>query len=444
MTSTHKVDRRRVLRGMLGGAAITVGLPFLDCFLNTNGNALADGSALPLCFGTWFQGLGFTPGFWEPPAVGAKFTEFGPHLKALAPFKDRINVYSGMKVFLDGHPLQVHQPGPQTCLAGGIPKGATFPSIDQLVADVIGTRTRFRSLEVSCHGSPASFSRRGAGAVNPSEVSPLALYTRVFGPEFKDPNAADFTPDPHVMVRRSALSMITEERQALAKRLGAADRARLDEYFTSLRELEQQLTLELQRPAPLTACSAPEKPDDIPTGTIIDDAIRANKLFSGILAHALACGQTQIVNFEFGGTASDLRKAGNPQTFHMYSHEEAIDPKLGYQPMVAWFQSQVVEAFLTTLQTLENVREGDGTLLDRTLLFYSTDHGFARVHGLDNMPMMTAGRAGGRLKTGYHIQAKGDSVTRVGLTIQQALGVPVSTWGTESNQTSKPFTELLV
>lgn len=442
MIPIRKVERRRFLRGMLGGAAISVGLPYLDCFLNNNGDALANGQALPNCFGTWFQGLGFAEGFWEPKIIGANY-EFGPHLQALTPWRDKINIFTGMKVFLDGHPLQVHRPGPQVSFQGGIPNGPEQPSIDQLVADVIGTRTRYRSIEVSCHNSTASFSRRSAASINPSEPSPVALYTRIFGPDFQDPNSAEFTPDPDVMVRRSVLSMVADERATLTKSLGASDRARMDEYFTSLRELEQQLELQLQKPAPLAACTVPGKPDEIQVGTVVDQALQTNKLFSGLLAHALACGQTNVINVEFGGTASDLRQPGNPQTFHIYSHEEAIDPKLGYQPVVAWFQQQCMDGFATTLKVLDSIKEGDGTLLDRTLLYYSTDHGVARVHGLDNMPMMTAGRVGKRLKTGMHLRATGDTVTRVGLTIQQAFGVPVSAWGSESNRTSKPFTELL-
>ena len=438
------MNRRRLLRGMMGGAAISVGLPFLDCFLNTNGTALADGTPLPVCFGTWFQGLGFNPGFWEPKTVGAKY-EFGEQLQTLTPFKDRINIFSGMTALLDGKPLSPHASGPQVILSGGIPRGQATPgpSIDQLIADVIGLKSRFRSLEVSCYGSPDSRSLRGTGAPNPSEVSPVALYTRLFGPEFKDPNAAEFVPDPAVMVRRSALSAVTEQRQSIAKRLDPSDRIRLDEYFTSLRELENRLDLELQKPAPLQACTVPGKPEEATPGTIVDDALVNHGLFAGLLAHALACGQTRVINVVFGGSGSQLRRSNNPDTFHLVTHEETMDQKLGYQPNVTWFQSQVVLAFKQMLTTMDSIREGDGTLLDRVLLFYSTDHGFAKLHTLENIPMMTAGRAGGRMKTGFHIEAKGDPVTRVGLTIQQAMGVPIGAWGTESNQTSKTITELV-
>jgi hypothetical protein len=73
-----------------------------------------------------------------------------------------------------------------------------------------------------------------------------------------------------------------------------------------------------------------------------------------------------------------------------------------------------------------------------------TDHGYAKLHSVENLPILTAGSANGRMKTGIHCHAQGDTVSRVGLTVQQAMGVPVSSWGTESNQTAKPFGEVLV
>src|ERR1700759_5085758 len=97
------LDRRKVLRGMLGGAAVTVGLPLLDCFLNTNGTALASGAPMPVCFGNWVYGLGFNRGPWEPNIIGAK-SDMAPELEVLSPYKSRTNIYSGMKAFLGGKP----------------------------------------------------------------------------------------------------------------------------------------------------------------------------------------------------------------------------------------------------------------------------------------------------------------------------------------------------
>src|SRR5580704_18300078 len=251
MSLTSKLSRRRVLRGMIGGAAVTVGLPFLDCLLDTNGTALAGtGAPLPVCFGTWFYGCGFNPGRWEPRTVGPNY-EFGVELEALTPYKNKINVYSQMTALLDGRPPGAHTVGPAVIVQGTTPPTLEHPmnpepSIDVLIGDVIGSRTRFRSLEVSCTGRPeSSHSKRRGYATNPSEISPLALYIRIFGSEFKDPNAADFKPDPVLMARRSVLSAVAEQAKGLERELGAADRAHLDEYFTSLRELEQQLDVQL-------------------------------------------------------------------------------------------------------------------------------------------------------------------------------------------------------
>ncbi len=446
MISLKSIDRRRVLRGMLGGTAVTVALPFLDCFLNENGTAFASGAPLPVCFGTWFWGLGMNPGRWEPPTAG-KITEFGPELAGLTPYKDKVNVYSGTKVILDGRPMITHFTGDWAVLTGTTPREerVIIPSVDMLIADVIGTKTRFRSLEVSSTGNAVhSYSRRAGAAVNPAEVSPAALYTRIFGPEFKDPNSADFKPDPQVMARQSVLSAVRDQRDDLAKTLGASDKARLDEYFSSLRQIEQQLDLELQKPAPLAACSSPDKPTDVVLGSEIESVKGNHKLFANILAHALACGQTRVINVTFNDATSSLRKQGSSMTHHVYSHEESIDPVLGYQPNVTGFIMNISGGLADMVGALDSIKEGDGTLLDRMLLMATTDTGYAKVHSLDDMPLLTAGRAGGRMKTGYHVVAKGDPATRLGLTVQQAVGVPINSWGTDSMQTSKTFTEVMV
>lgn len=442
MMIPRKISRRRALRGTIGGGAIAVGLPLLDCFLNANGTALADGSPLPVCFGTWFWSCGFNPGRWEPATIGSKY-DMAEELKALQPFRDKINIYSGLKAYLDGRPNVVHTTAPQVMTMGEIPRGQNPPSIDTLIADAIGTKTRFRSLEVGCAGSPASYSQRGGTVINPSETSPAGLYSRIFGEDFQDPNSDKFVPDPTTMARRSVLSGVAETRRRFMSDLGAADRARLEEYFTSIRQLENKLELELQKPTPLAACSVPGKVDDKPVGMVIDDVLSNNRLFAQLLAHALACGQTRVINSVFSPAFSPLRKAGSSMTFHLYTHEESLDPKLGYQPEATSFMFQCAQGFSDFVAAFDEIREGSGTLLDRTVILAHTDVSHARYHTIDNMPLLTAGGAAGRLKTGLHIQSKGDAVTRLGLTLQQAVGVPINSWGSDSNQTSKTITEVL-
>jgi len=297
---------------------------------------------------------------------------------------------------------------------------------------------------VTATGNPShSLSMRGGNVTNPAEASPLALYTRLFGPEFKDPNAADFTPDGKVMVRRSVLTAVSDQRQAFTKELGASDKARLDEYFTSLRQIENQLQIESQKPAPLEACTPAQKPTDAPMGTDIEMVEANHKLFAKILAHTLACGQTRVFNMTFGDATSSLRHKGSQMVHHAYTHEEATDPQLGYQKTVVSFHYVIMGGLAEMVKTLDGMREGDGTLLDRTLMLASTDTGLAKVHSLENFPLITAGKAGGRLKTGIHVHTNGDPATRVGLTLQQAMGLSINNWGTDSMATNKSITEVL-
>ncbi|MBX7198624.1 MAG: DUF1552 domain-containing protein [Rhodospirillaceae bacterium] len=438
------LDRRTLLRGSFGGAAVAVALPVLDGFLNANGTALAaTGKPLPQAFGTWFQALSFTPGRWLPDQVGKDY-ESGVELKPLDRFKDRINLFSGMKYFHDSRPMEDHRSGWVIGSSGGLPVGSVAPpSIDAIIADHIGQGTRFRSLEVSLSGTRASISRRAnSPTYNPSEPSPAALYRRVFGPEFKDPNAATFTPDAMALARRSVLSVVAEDRKAFTARLGAADRARMDEYFTAVRQIENQLEIELAKPAPLEACSKPGRFDETELGNTTELVEPNTKLFGQLLAHALSCDQTRVVNVHLG-IHSAIRKTGGALAWHSLTHEEPTDEKLGYQPQVAWFINWANHNFASFLSILESTREGPGNLLDRLALLWITDHGDARIHSVDNVPIITVGSAGGRLKSGYHLSAPGDPSTRVGLTLQQAFGVPVNSWGLLSNATTKTFTEIM-
>lgn len=440
MTIENHVSRRRVLRGLVSGGAITVGLPLLNCFLNTNGTALASGDALPKVFGNFYYGLGLSPGQWEPKVVGPNYT-MGPEMEPLIPFQSKINVFSGLRGFLDGHPGGGHGTGPQCSIYGGI--GTTDASIDALIAGVIGTRTRFRSIEVSCSVQRDSYSRIAGGTTNTSETSALALYSRIFGPEFRDPNAVDFVPDPQVIARRSVLSGVAEQRKALLANVGSEDVRRLDEYFTSLRQLEQQLALSLEKPAPMPSCSVPEKSEDIPKSTVVEDVLARTKLFSGLLAHALACGQTNVFSMNYSGPGqADTRHEGSGETHHALTHEEARGT-LGYQPQVSWFNTRSMEGLAILLTALQSVKEGDSTLLDRSLVYVTTDVGMASIHSHDNIALITAGGAAGKIKTGIHVRAVGEPLSRVGLTVQQAMGVHVAQWGTESNKTSSDFGEIV-
>ncbi len=106
---------------MLGGAAVSVGLPLFDCFLNGNGTALAQGSPLPVRFGTWFWGCGMNPDRWVPTTEGADY-ELSPELEAIAPVREHISVLSGFNTVLDGRPNLPHWTGVMATLTGSVPE----------------------------------------------------------------------------------------------------------------------------------------------------------------------------------------------------------------------------------------------------------------------------------------------------------------------------------
>jgi hypothetical protein len=440
-----KLNRRTVLRGILGGASIGVALPFLDVFLNGNGQALAGTTQrLPVRFGTWIWGCGFVPERWVPTATGSDYV-LPPDLEPLAPYKSKLAIFSGYDVKLDGVPNKPHITG---CLGlrTGVPvpnETVRAPTLDVLIGDVISKGTRFSSIEVSTSGIERSYSYRGAGSSNPSEVSPLALYQRIFGEGFQDPNAATFTPDPSTMVRKSVLSAVAEDRQRLMRTVGADDRRRLDEYFDSIRHLEDQLSLQLQPPARVENFTKPSPPSDTPVDSMIDNVMATHRLMAGLLAKALQCNQTKVINVLLSDTTSNLRRAGSTTTHHTLTHEEPVNPTLGYQEQVGWFARQSMVAWREFLDAMAGIPEGDGTLLDNCMFFAHSDCSIAKAHAVEGIPMMVAGGAGGRIRTGFHMAGRADPASRIGLTLQQAMGLQVERWGVQSMETNRTITELM-
>jgi hypothetical protein len=439
-----------LLRGVLGGGAVTLGLPLLDAFLNDNGTAFAatlGGGRLPVRFGTWFWGCGMIPDRWQPKTVGADY-DLPPQLAPIAKVKQHVSVLTGFDVLLDGKGNLPHLSG-NTAVRTGAPTddwlGIRAPTLDVLIADAIGGGSFFRSLELSADGDPrTSYSFRDGRSMNSATPSAVEFYRKIFGQDFNDPNKADFTPDPRIMVRRSVLSGVTEQRQALQKRLGASDKARLDQYFTSVREMEGKLALQLQKPPPAEACVVPQEAPAV-SGDITDVDRRKNnhRLMAEMLAMALACNQTRVFNMTFSSASSDLRQAGQTTGYHQSTHEELIDRSIGYQPTVDFFATRSMEAWADFVSALAGVKEGDGTLLDNMLVFAHSDVSYAKNHDVLGIPVMLAGKAGGKVKSGLHIQGGGETISRVGLTLQQVMGMTVDSWGLDAMNTKRPVSEIL-
>lgn len=440
-------DRRRVLRGMLNGAALAVGLPMLDCFLNTNGTALANGAPLPVRFGTWGWGLGMSKKIFVPGKTGADF-DLPEEIASLAPVRDKINLYTNFNAMRDAYPNLCHTTGWIILRSGSAPASTIArpgETIDVTVAKKIGTTTRFPSVTVSSTGDPRdTYSYESASSINNAEGSPLALYQTIFGADYQDPNAKEFKPSPKILVRQSVLSGVSDDAKKLMSEVGAEDKARIDQYFTGLRELENQLDRQLQKPEPREACVAATSPKELKTGVDYQLVAERHKLFTDLLVMAVACDQTRVFNMTYSKSFASTTKPGYEKPHHTASHEEPVDEKLGYQPMVSWFLRRSFESWGYFVEAFSKVKEGDGTLLDNMLIYASTDQSFAKIHSIEGLPMFTAGRAGGKIKTGLHIDGGGTQGARLGYTMMKTLGVDINSWGTQSNNTSKVISEILV
>jgi hypothetical protein len=439
-------SRRSILRGAINGALVGIALPTLNMFLDTNGLAYADGAKLPTRFGTYFWGLGLTPGRWVPKTVGANW-ELTPELQSLQGLEKKVSVFSGFRVLLDGRPNLQHWTGQGAVLTGTAPArlGAfDLASFDTAVAAQLGGGTRFRSIQLTPFGNPKlSYSTQTGTSFNTPDASPLALYARLFGEGFQDPNSDTWTPDPNVVLRKSVLSAVTDQRKALMSSAGYDDRIKLDQYFSSVRSMEEQLTVELQRPAKAEACSVPKAPADGKRSGQIDKVNTNNKLMAELMAMALACNQTKVFTVVHTSATSETYLPGDSDIYHLHTHDEPVDAGLGYQVVSSKLAELSFRGYGDFLRALDAVKEGDGTLLDHTLVLGFSDTGYAKIHSTDNIPLFLAGGASGKHKGGQHVIGNGDPVSRISLTAQQLIGMPVGEFGIGSMKTARSIGEVV-
>jgi len=442
-----KLDRRFLLRGACQGALSVMGLPFLDCFLDSKGRALAaTGRPMPTRFNTFFWGCGLTSALWVPKTAGTDYA-MTVQLKPLEPYRKKLNVFSGLRVPLDSNPNYQHWSGLAAANTGISPtKGAEFDSktIDQQIADVISKGVRFKSVTCSANGDPKqSYSSLGGANALPSEPTPLSLYTRLFGPGFQDPGKGDWKPDPQILLQQSIVSAVAEDRQRVMQELGASDRARMDQYFTSVRETELQMAAELQCPEIQAKVTIPDAPPEMAVNNAVANLKTTTPLMARLGAIAMATDQTRVFNLSVSFPQNGMFIPGDTLGFHESTHEEPIDPKLGYQPKVSNYNINAMELYAAFLKEMDAIPEGDGTLLDHSVVMAFTDQSYARIHSVDGLPVLVAGGASGRMKTGYHVAGDNSPVSRVGLTVQKAMGVSLDSWGKNSLLVRTPYTELL-
>ncbi len=434
LRSQRGLSRRTILRGLLAGGAVAIGVPALEIFLSPNGDAYADGGGFPKRFGWWFFGNGVHADKWVPAQGGADW-QLSPQLAPLAPVKGDITVVSGLKVSL---PNSVpHGSGPAGILYGGPLKtvGDSFDNssfgaatLDQVIAQAIGNDTRFRSLEVAVERTEESLSYAAPGAPNPVEHDPAALFTRLFGPGFVEPGAKPIV-DPKLGLRRSVLDAIGEDASALEKRLGASDKARIQQHFDNIRALEKQIAKLEQDPPNLASCHKPGAPlADYPDQDGRPQMSAIHRIMADMLAMALACDSTRVFSLLFSKPVSNVLYPGAPSGHHQLTHDEPGD-----QPEVNKIILQIVAELAYFIGALKKVPEGDATLLDHMVLLGYTDTSFGKSHAIDNYPLLVAGGCSGALKKGYHYKSPAaENASKLGFTLLRAMGVPVTKFGSDA------------
>lgn len=432
------LSRRDVLRGMLAGTAVSVGLPPLEAMFNVNGTAYAAGGGLPLRFGLFFWGNGNLPDRWTPSGEGADWS-LSEQLEPLASVKDLVTVVSGMNLHTDN----VY---PHTSGAAGILTGAnllayedgrqdgTFelPSIDQLIAGHIGGDTIYRSLETGAMPGTDGKSYNGPNNKNPPELSPIAFYERIFGSTFREPGEEGVV-DPSLALRRSVLDAVMADVDKVNARVGAADRIRLDQHLTGIRELELRLARLAEDPPSLEACLRPTPPEAAyPAVEGRHPVSEIHRAMTDLLVMAVACDQTRVFSHWFSDPLTNKLYPGATMGHHSLTHDEP-----GEQPEVNMITKFIMGEFAYMVEALAAVPEGDESVLDHMVLLATSETSKGQTHSFEEMPIVLAGSACGALNQGIHYRSHtGENASKVMLSVVRAMGINAPTFGLGAGEVS--------
>jgi hypothetical protein len=438
-----RLDRRTLLRGCLGGVGVALGLPLLEIMMTER--AWAEGGGFPRRFCLFFWGNGNGPGVkddagnfvhpdrWTPTGTGSGSAwSLSEELAPLAAFKSKLAVVSGMSVKVpNDYP---HVSGAAGLLSGAAPLNEALesfaaPTVDQIVAEAIGGDTLFRSLQTAATDT-LGLSFSGPNARHPAEIDPYTLYGRLFGPTFVLPGEGGLV-SPTLGLRRSVLDAVSGDLERLKGRLGAEDLVRVDQHLTGVRELEQRLARIEEDPPDLEACTRPPEPQEsYPNVGDIAQVAPRNQAMAQILAMALACDQTRVVAHTLSEPVNNTRFEGTSDGHHNLTHDEPAD-----QPQVHAITVQVMGCLADLLAALDAVPEGAGTLLDSCVVLAASEISLGRTHSLDEMPILLAGGAGGRLQTDLHYRSTGqDNASRVLLSVIRAMDVVAGEFGRDEGR----------
>jgi hypothetical protein len=435
MTDGRRISRRTVLRGL----GTVVALPFLESLLPRSLTAAA-AARPPRRMAFVYVPNGVILQDWLPKAEGTDF-ELPSILQPLAPVQKDVQVLSGLtcdKARPNGDGAGDHARASSAFLTGAQARktaGANFQSgtsADQVAASRIGDRTRLPSLELgierfrgtgNCDSGYScvyehTLAWRSPTSPLPTEVDPKLVFERLFSARPDDPDRVKRS-----RLRASVLDSVLQDAHELEKQLGGADRLKLDQYLSCVRELE----LRINRAEKLPEVQPPEgaaKPRIVPA-----DLTEHFRLMCDLMVLAFQADVTRIATFMFAREGSDqkYRMIGVSEGHHELTHHRN-DPAM--QAKVRKINTYHVEQFAYLVGKLKAVPEGDGTLLDNCMVAYGSALGDGNRHTHHDLPVLLAGKGGGSLKTGRHVRyPKETPLNNLWLAMLDRMGAPTAQLG---------------
>jgi hypothetical protein len=379
----HRIGRRTFLRG----TGVALALPLLDAMIPS---AFGKAPPPPRRMVVVFNDMGFLPENFFPQKAGKDFP-LSPYLELIGAFRKDFTVFSGVS-----HP-QVdggHQGDLSFLTAAPHPGRDGFRntiSLDQFVAERIGSQTRFPSLNLLIGSEAASLSWNSLGVKLPPENRPSALYKRMF----LQGNDKEIEAQVQKLREgRSILDALADRSRQLERQVGPEDRRRLDQYFSSVREYEQQLqSLEEWEHKPKPKVAVPQ-PQDV---TDRDDLVGRSTLMFDMVHLALQTDSSRIVTLMIQDAGTVARSLGVNNGHHNLTHHGLNPATIAELRKVEEAQFKVFGKFLTRLK--ETAEDGD-SLLDRTMVLQGAGMGDASSHSNLNLPILLVG---GGFKHGQHL-----------------------------------------
>jgi len=437
MITKRHLSRRTFLRGTLGA---TMALPLLDAMVPALTAQSKTAANAPIRFGAIYFPNGVWPEYWHPEQAGKNF-EFKPVMKPLEPFRDQLVAVSKMRSPF----VSVHL-GASACFLNGVgPAGndkaegrgdaygkiASKKTLDQFIADRCAGDTPLRSIEVgtedmgtaagACDGFACAFfntlSWYDEVSPLPVGINPRVTFERMFG----DTGSAQQRM-AGIKTKQSMLDSVVGEATRLQNHLGPADKAILDEYLSNVRRVETQLDRMEARVATL-----PEQAD-APVGIpeVFDDHLTVTY---DILHLAYQADISRVFTFLLGHEASTRSYAhiGVPEAHHSVSHHGGDAEKLAKYQKIGTYHIVKMAEFL---QKLKDTKDGDGNLLDHSMVYWGSGMSNGNAHDRQNVPAVIVGGANGRMEGNRHIAAEKDTPTaNLLLAMAHVAGVEIEKMG---------------